>query len=197
MIGLGSKGFPEGVAELQGMIDRIGDLTPAYEIAAERIRKFIDDRFDTSTDPTGKPWPELSEKTIALRRKGSKKPLVDTSDLRNSIHADAHPDVVKWGTNKIYAGAHQFGLPWKTRKERPPKEGKKKRKRKSRAVLKEGDPHVPARPFLPVRRVGEGFEYIDEGPAAKMWQKCREDVAKYIAKNRSPGTAIVLRRPDA
>lgn len=154
MIGLKPSGFPEVTAELEAVRARFNDRTPVHKVVAERIRKFVDDRFDTSTDPRGNKWDELKPETVKRRRKGSSKPLVDTTHLRGNIHADAFPDVVKWGTNVIYAGTHQWGH-------------------------EEGG--IAARGFLPVEKTGSNtYARIETGPAGVLWAKCEEDVDRYI-----------------
>lgn len=65
-------------------------------------------------------------------RKG--KPLRDTGILRNSIDYSAGKTEVEIGTNVDYAPYHQFGTKSKL-----------------------GNPHIPARPFLPTHELPAGW----------------------------------------
>lgn len=89
---------------LAGLVARFGDLTPLMEGIGLTLESATIDRFDTETAPDGSKWkPSLRAKT-----EGGKT-LTDTSQLRSSVTSEADATSVAVGTNKIYAGAHQFG----------------------------------------------------------------------------------------
>lgn len=123
------RGLDEAVRELDDMAGRLHDLSPVMAVIAEDIKTFVDDRFRSSTDPTGARWQPLAEATKKKRRQGSGKILVDTGVLRNSVNARPGPRSVRFGTNVPYAATHQFGS------------GK-----------------VPRRGFLPINEDGDSFE---------------------------------------
>lgn len=61
-------------------------------------------RFRNSEDPDGNRW----KQSVRARDTGGKT-LVKTGDLKNSISSRATGEGVAVGTNKVYAGLHQFG----------------------------------------------------------------------------------------
>src|SRR5574341_1107956 len=94
---------------LESMEQRVSTLQPVLEVYAQDLKTLVDDSFDQSRAPDGNAWAPLAPSTIARRRRGSSKPLVDTGRLRNSITAVALNDTLRVGTNVIYAGIQQFG----------------------------------------------------------------------------------------
>jgi phage gpG-like protein len=123
------RGVERTVEVLDAMRDRLRDMSPILAVVGDDLKTFVDDRFDTSTDPKGSPWQPLAPKTIARRRQNSSKPLVDTARLRNSIAYRATPRTLSLGTNTPYAGPHQFGAA-----------------------------DIPRRAFLPFNAAGTDFE---------------------------------------
>lgn len=149
--GLAVHGIEERIAELAAMAKRVDTLKPVLEVQAVALVKFIDDRFDTSTDPQGIAWEELAEATLANRRGDDAKILVDTARLRNSIHALASDDGIRWGASVVYAEYHQLGTE-----------------------------HVPERRFLPVKQVGDAWVIDTEGPAGELWRETIDAIERYI-----------------
>lgn len=123
------RGLSEALRDLDEVEGRLNDLTPVMEVIGEDLKTFVDDRFDTSTDPTGAPWQPLKASTVAKRRKGSARPLIDTGNLRNSIATRPGPRSLRIGTVVPYAPVHQFGTK-----------------------------HIPQRRFLPFTPDGSDFE---------------------------------------
>jgi phage virion morphogenesis protein len=115
------------------------NLRPILTSIGETMVESTKLRFRDSQAPDGGRWPALSPVTIALRRQGSSKPLLDTGRLRNSITRAVGVRDVVIGTNVIYAGTHQFGA----------RKGQYGRTRR-------GSPipwgNVPARPFFGMSR---------------------------------------------
>lgn len=74
-------------------------------------------RFETETDPTGKPWkphvPKTARARINNKRHGNQpvtpKLLRDSNRLYQSIVAEASDTTAATGTNLTYAGIHQHG----------------------------------------------------------------------------------------
>ncbi len=132
--------------ELQGHLSDRGMVTVYREIG-EDLAESTKQRFSTSTGSDGQPWKPLAESTVLgmiarlrgavgktgrLTKKGaaavaSRKPLVDTGVLRDTIHYQPVPGGVEIGTNRFAgewdggAAVHEFGSL---------------------------DGHIPARPFL-------------------------------------------------
>lgn len=104
-----SDGLSESIDETEEQALRAADLSPVLAVIAEDLKTFVDDRFETSTDPTGAPWDPLAPATVAARRGSSAKPLIDTGTLRNSITTEFDALSILLGTNVPYAGPHQFG----------------------------------------------------------------------------------------
>ena len=118
------------------------NLRPVLGAIGNAMRESSVLRFRDSTAPDGGRWKPLSPVTVALRRKGSSSPLLDTGRLRNSLTFAVGSRHVDIGTNVIYAGTHQFGA-------RKGAYGKTKRN----SPIPWGN--VPARPFLGVSRTDE------------------------------------------
>ena len=132
---------------------RAADLTPVTKPAAERLRGIITLSFAKSKSPNEEPWRPLADTTIARRRKGSSKPLIDTGLLRTSIATRGESKAVVFGVSgpaASYAPYHQFG----TRK-------------------------IPRRAFLPVDQ--SGTPQFEAGSARKWIARTMTDVLKYIA----------------
>lgn len=106
-------------------------------------------RFQTSTDPQGRPWKPLKRP----RKRGGNKPLLDTGMLRNSITSVPTATGVIVGSNLIYAAIHQFGGVVKPGRRRKRKKSKKKRGSPVIApgrARSGGGARIPARPYLGV-----------------------------------------------
>lgn len=104
-----TQGADRAKRMIEAAIARAQNLQPVLEIAAQDLRTLVDDSFQNSVSPGGTPWRPLKPATVAARRQGSDKPLVDTARLRNSITVRVTRQAVALGTNVIYAGTHLFG----------------------------------------------------------------------------------------
>lgn len=89
---------------MAGLAARFGDLTGLMEGIGLTLESSTIERFETGRAPDGSAWTP----SIRARTEGGKT-LVDTSQLRSSITSEADATSVAIGTNKIYAGVHQFG----------------------------------------------------------------------------------------
>lgn len=97
-------------AVLQGLD---ASLAPMGEV----LHEFVSQRFETQTDPQGRPWAPLAEKTLLARaRRGFRgtRILIVSAMLRNSftprIQPDAHRvSIGPGGPAAAYAATHQFG----------------------------------------------------------------------------------------
>ncbi|MEA4892643.1 MAG: phage virion morphogenesis protein [Peptococcaceae bacterium] len=108
---------------------------------AETLRESTMTRFDTGTGPDGRKW----KKSIRAEAEGGQT-LVNTADLKNSIHAMASDTAAAVGTNKKYARTHQFGDSRTIRTKR--KKSLAFRIGGKWIVRKQVHVTIPARPFL-------------------------------------------------
>lgn len=150
----------EAMRNLRDLAARLRDLSPVLRVAGEELRTLSSDSFRRSREPGGAPWRPLAASTIARRRRGSSKPLLDTGLLANSITYRATRSGVTLGTSVPYAAPHQLGAQGAGR---------------SRRV------RIPARPFLPFDEAGQ---YTDRGPAAAVMRRIERMVAAYITTGR-------------
>lgn len=89
---------------LAGLVARFDDIEPLMTGIGVYLEGATIERFDTVTAPDGSSWtPSIRAKT-----EGGKT-LTDSTQLRSSITSDPDSRSVAVGTNKIYAGIHQFG----------------------------------------------------------------------------------------
>ncbi|MGA1856925.1 phage virion morphogenesis protein [Azospirillum sp. 11R-A] len=106
-----------------------GDLTAAFDDIGAALVTSTLRRFETETDPTGRPWRPLSIETIigrigsraktftlkgdlrkpAARYVAALKILQHRGHLKGGIHHRATQDGVEVGSDRIYARIHQFG----------------------------------------------------------------------------------------
>lgn len=109
---------------------------------AEGVRESTLERFKQSKDPDGRRW----KTSIRAAQEGGKT-LIQSAQLRNSIHAKSDASSFAVGTNVKYAATHQFGEPGRTIRARKKKAlrfqvgGKWVTKKQVRIT-------IPARPFL-------------------------------------------------
>lgn len=122
-------------------------LAPLGEVLLEEVSQ----RFETQTDPQGRPWGRprtpLSEKTLAMRAKKSRgtRILIVTAMLRNSFapriqREQRRVSIGPGGPAAVYAPTHQFGRG-----------------------------RIPARPMLPVGAAGP--------PRAELVRELRATIA--------------------
>ena len=133
--------------DTQAMLRRIRgfseiDRRSINSALAEGVRESTLERFRQSKGPDGRRW--KSSKRVILE---GGKTLVNTAQLRNSIHARSDASGFAVGTNVKYAATHQFGEPGRTIRARRKKVlrfrvgGKWVSKKQVRVT-------IPARPFL-------------------------------------------------
>lgn len=118
-------------------------LAPLGEVLLEEVSQ----RFETQSDPQGRPWAPLSEKTLAMRAKKSRgtRILIVTAMLKNSFapriqREQRRVSIGPGGPAAVYAPTHQFGRG-----------------------------RIPARPMLPVGAAGP--------PRAELVRELRATIA--------------------
>ncbi|MFZ1326220.1 MAG: phage virion morphogenesis protein [Candidatus Contendobacter sp.] len=105
---------------LEQLQAKLGDLTPVFRDLGEALTLSHRERFARAVAPDGTPWPALSPRYRASKKKNQDKLLVLDGWLRQ-LHYQAAPDALRIGTDRLYGATHQFGDPSR---------------------------HLPARPFL-------------------------------------------------
>jgi len=127
------------VAALERLIVLGQDPRAAYKDVGEYLLQVTEERFDTETGPGGIEWPDVTAET--RKRKKHPKILTERGDLRRSFSYDASsPEELVFGTNVVYAAAHQFGISRTAAAFGALKRGAGERAARS--------PDLPARPFL-------------------------------------------------
>lgn len=147
--------------DIDDAVKRAMDLSPVTKPAAERLRGIITLSFSQSRSPLGEAWRPLAPSTVARRRKGSAKPLIDTGLLRKSVSVRGEKQAVAFGVSGSaaeYAPYHQFG-------------GSK----------------IPRRAFLPTDE--KGTPVFDGGSAQKWIARTMREVLDYIANGGKKGGA--------
>ncbi len=132
--------------KLAGLVNAFGNLEPLMDYLGAALESSTIHRFEEERGPDGQRW-KPSQRAIA----DAGKTLTDSGQLRSSITRRTSSDRVEIGTNKIYAGIHQFGSQEKVQV------GAHTRTRKSSALpggltysvaAFERQNNMPARPFL-------------------------------------------------
>lgn len=169
VVEIDSSEWQEAVGRLMQATDDFSELMAGN--IADAVQGMVADAFQEQGRP-GEPWPELSDKTLARRRKGKKasnsnRILQDTGRLKQSVsvgQAGSHSYEV--GSNILYARVHQFGavIRRKTRgakvAERLLERAQKGRGKYSEQILELASKQaqnrggiitvIPARPYLPM-----------------------------------------------
>lgn len=136
---LTTTGALEIQQRLGGLVEAFGDLKPLMQDFGVYLETATGLRFEDEEAPDGAKWQQS-----ARAREDGGKTLTDTAQLKGSIHSIAGRDRVEVGSNKIYAGIHQFGGTIRAKSDRglaftlPGKLG-------FRRVM---EVEMPARPFL-------------------------------------------------
>lgn len=96
------------ILALRRKLKRLTDveINGANTALAEGLRTSTRQRFKVQKSPEGKAWKPSQR---AMRTNGAT--LTQSAGLKNSIRSKVSATGFAVGTNKIYARAHQFGLP--------------------------------------------------------------------------------------
>jgi phage gpG-like protein len=109
---------------IQGLENRLGDLTPAMKGVGEYMLVRTRERFDEEVDPSGQKWRSLAPATIASKQRRKKKPgkrarvragatdiLRESNLLRDTIAYNTYSTSVRVGTPQEYGVFHQSDEP--------------------------------------------------------------------------------------
>ena len=109
---------------------------------AEGVRESTLERFRQGKGPDGRKW----KTSIRAAREGGRT-LVQTAQLRNSIHVKSDASGFAVGTNVKHAATHQFGEPGRTIRAKT-KKGLRFQAGGHWVTKKQVSVSIPARPFL-------------------------------------------------
>lgn len=82
---------------------RLGNLPPALRAIARQGVASTRRRFQTGSAPDGTPWKKGKKKTGQTL-------IVSSLLLRSVVDRPPEANAVEWGSNREYAGVHQFGF---------------------------------------------------------------------------------------
>lgn len=95
----------DATSALRKLTDACEDLRKPLEAIGEHLRLETLNRFERQVDPDGQPW-----KPSKRARKLGGKTLVATGELRSKFNAQLIAGGLEFGTDIVYAAAHQFGV---------------------------------------------------------------------------------------
>lgn len=171
------KAVQQALATLAG---KAADMSPAMRAIARALRNITEDAFAKQASPFGPAWKALNAKTLKARRGGGAgaQILQDSGQLAASITATSDATSATLTAGKKYAAIHQFGgtiqrPAYSTKvRHRTDRKGNLLRGQGfgGKALIFARDSHrnavthwfdvkgytvtIPARPFLPIDRVG-------------------------------------------
>src|SRR5574342_1146421 len=94
------RGLRELDRKIEGVTRRARDLSPVLRGRAEVLRsEIVTNSFGKSMSPQGMPWRPLAASTVARRRRGSSKPLIDTGALRGAVTTRATQQSLFFGVS--------------------------------------------------------------------------------------------------
>jgi phage virion morphogenesis protein len=97
-------------SELTRLRSHMGNLAPFMKQAGEILVEGTKERFESMTDPEGKPWKALSTAYAAAKKRNRGRILTLTGQLGETIRYQlAGSDTVLVGSNRPYAAIHQLG----------------------------------------------------------------------------------------
>jgi phage virion morphogenesis protein len=112
----------EAVDLIEGLENRLTDLTPAMKGVGEYMLLKTRERFDDEVDPSGQKWKTLADSTVESKRRRKTKSgkrarvraaptdiLKESRLLRDTIAYDADSTSVRVGTPQEYGKFHQSG----------------------------------------------------------------------------------------
>lgn len=102
---------------LTKLLGRMGDLTPAMQGIGQELNSRISARFETRSDPLGKPWAPWAESTRDNYPKDGRGLLLERyGDMLKSLNFQADSTSVRVGfgavaskSGDVYAAYHEWG----------------------------------------------------------------------------------------
>lgn len=94
---------------LRRLARKTSNLTGGLKAIGEALREVARDRFDSQTDPDGRPWAPLRPLTVETRGGSSSPILTRSGALKRSISYQVSGATLRLGPNMIYDAAQQYG----------------------------------------------------------------------------------------
>jgi len=148
--------MPKLAEHIASIRARLVDLETIMKRQALLLSTIIDDSFQNSRSPLGEGWAPLADSTVAKRRKGSSKPLVDTAQLRQASFASAKDSAIVFGTS---GAPSKYGVFHVT-----------------------GTKNMPRRAYLPLSE--NGRPDFSSGPARDWLAQTEERVINFILRDK-------------
>jgi len=130
--------------QLQATLQRLGALmknpAPLLKQIGMGLVAAGGERFETQTDPFGRPWKALNPAYAAM--KNNTRILTERGHLVGSLHFVVGAREAAYGSNMVYAAIHQFGGTIK------PKNAAALVFRLGSRLVKAHSVFIPARPYL-------------------------------------------------
>jgi len=99
------------------LYDRMGDMTPVMSQIGDELESRISGRFETESDPNGRPWAPWAPSTRKSYPKDGNHRILDRyGDMLGSLNWEADTESVRVGFGKPYATYHEFGTKWMPRR---------------------------------------------------------------------------------
>lgn len=103
-----------GVETIQAVLSKLesklGDMTPAFAAIGQELDSRVSARFETETDPNGRPWDDWAPSTERYYPKdGHAKKLDRSGTMQASRGFRAGRSSVEVGFAQPYAAYHEFG----------------------------------------------------------------------------------------
>ncbi len=101
-------------ATVLGLLDqlsaRLGNLGPTMEDIGQAMQSRVSARFETETDPLGRPWSPWAASTRANYPKSGNRRILDRhGDMLSSLTHQADAASVRIGFGTPYAAYHEWG----------------------------------------------------------------------------------------
>jgi len=140
---------------------RMQNVSPALEVAAQELDVLIQQAFDSETSPSGAKWRPLAPSTIKRRNGRGRGALDLTGRLRRSFRYTVRGNQLRLYNTSGYFDPHQRG----DRKRTPPR--------------------PPQRAMVPFHALGGGtYRLMSTGPAARWAARMRAHIKRYIIRGR-------------
>lgn len=109
-----NKLVSDTLSRLRGRLD---DLSPAMASIGQELESRVSGRFETETDPFGRPWAPWSPATVESYPKDGNRRILDRyGDMLGSLNHQADASSVRVGFGQPYATFHEWGTEYMPRR---------------------------------------------------------------------------------
>lgn len=101
----------EGLGDvLSRLVARLDDLSPAMASIGTEMESRVGARFETESDPLGRPWAPWAPSTVATYPKGGNRRILDRyGDMLASLNSQPEATSVQIGFGQPHAAYHEWG----------------------------------------------------------------------------------------